>query len=211
MTTPLQHANAQASLQRKTSRARRSIPVDAIDKLDESLPGGLSGYHHEGPFDATLKSRQIKGRAPLDAVRLGNSLQRTESEATLMQPLGSLEGDEIIESARDRQLGRHSDDDEDDDDEDDEGLRSKDKGKKSRALGTVEYYPSGADNEMSVLQPVQGASAGANKTDSGGKHVEIAAAETTGSTSASDAKASSSGGGGMLSGLKKRLSVKRKD
>ncbi|BFZ55990.1 hypothetical protein PYCC9005_003031 [Savitreella phatthalungensis] len=71
--SPLQHAKHQVSLQRKTSRARRAITRDAIDKLDDSVD---AGYHHEGPFDAALKSRQIKGRAPLDATRIGNELGR---------------------------------------------------------------------------------------------------------------------------------------
>lgn len=34
----------------------------------------MGSYHHEGPFDATLASRQIPGRAPIEATVLGNSL-----------------------------------------------------------------------------------------------------------------------------------------
>lgn len=72
MSTPLEHAKQQVSLQRKTSRARREVPRDAIDRLDESVVG--AAYHHEGPFDATLKSRQIAGRAPMEATKLGNAI-----------------------------------------------------------------------------------------------------------------------------------------
>lgn len=67
---PSQELAAHEKLVRKDSRARRTIPRDPIDKLDDIL----GSYHHEGPFDATLASRQIPGRAPVEATKIGNSL-----------------------------------------------------------------------------------------------------------------------------------------
>jgi|ERR1700761_2498725 len=51
---------------------RRSIPVvDTIDALD-TVPGG--GYHHEGPFDATLASRNLNSlTSPVAAVAESNA------------------------------------------------------------------------------------------------------------------------------------------
>ncbi|KAL7270575.1 hypothetical protein RUND412_006709 [Rhizina undulata] len=65
-------------IKRETRHANRAphlkknaIPAaDTIDRLDNIL-GGIP-YHHEGPFDATLRSRQIPGRAPVDAVKSSN-------------------------------------------------------------------------------------------------------------------------------------------
>ncbi|KAL0633225.1 hypothetical protein Q9L58_007909 [Maublancomyces gigas] len=66
-------------IKRETRRANRAphlrksaIPgPDTIDKLDNIL-GGIP-YHHEGPFDATLMSRQIPGRSPVEALATSNA------------------------------------------------------------------------------------------------------------------------------------------
>lgn len=62
-----EHKNADKSL-----HIRRAIPPDTIDTLDVSFLG-YGPYHHEGPYDATLASRQVPGCAPLDAVKYTNS------------------------------------------------------------------------------------------------------------------------------------------
>jgi len=51
---------------------KKHIPgADSIDKLDKSMIGGL--YHHEGPYDATLISRNANVKyAPVDAVKSTN-------------------------------------------------------------------------------------------------------------------------------------------
>ncbi|CZT46939.1 uncharacterized protein RSE6_07453 [Rhynchosporium secalis] len=48
---------------------KKHIPgADSIDKLDKSVIGGL--YHHEGPYDATLQSRNMNPKyAPVEAVK----------------------------------------------------------------------------------------------------------------------------------------------
>lgn len=48
------------------------MPTDTIDSLDVSFFGD-GAYHHEGPYDATLASRQIPGYAPIDAVKYTNA------------------------------------------------------------------------------------------------------------------------------------------
>lgn len=63
-----EHKNAD-----KLLHIRRAIPPDTIDTLDVSFLG-YGPYHHEGPYDATLASRQVPGYAPLDAVKYTNSL-----------------------------------------------------------------------------------------------------------------------------------------
>jgi len=56
----------------KARHLRRGVPTDTIDSLDKSFFGdGL--YHHEGPYDATLASRQIPGYAPVEAVKYSNA------------------------------------------------------------------------------------------------------------------------------------------
>ncbi|KAI1170008.1 hypothetical protein F4777DRAFT_592283 [Nemania sp. FL0916] len=73
-------------IKRDTKAANRSPHLrkanqprpDQIDALDNIVPGGL--YHHDGPYDATLASRNRDPRhAPLAAVKEGNraALQAT--------------------------------------------------------------------------------------------------------------------------------------
>ncbi|KAH9220582.1 hypothetical protein DL95DRAFT_383074 [Leptodontidium sp. 2 PMI_412] len=66
-------------LRKETKAAHRSphlrkkhIPgADSIDMLDKSMLGGL--YHHEGPYDATLISRNTNVKySPVDAVKSSN-------------------------------------------------------------------------------------------------------------------------------------------
>lgn len=58
----------------RTSRPRprhrylRAIPPDPIDVLDTTSPGGF--YHHDGPYDAALRSRNLHPKSsPLAAVQ----------------------------------------------------------------------------------------------------------------------------------------------
>jgi hypothetical protein len=63
----------------KTHRKRQS-GIDTIDALD-AVPGG--GYHHEGPFDATLLTRNmVPGASPVAAVAESNAeaLKATPAE-----------------------------------------------------------------------------------------------------------------------------------
>lgn len=66
-------------IKRETKLANRSPHLrkvnqprpDQIDSLDNVVPGGV--YHHDGPYDATLASRNQDARyAPLAAVKEGN-------------------------------------------------------------------------------------------------------------------------------------------
>ncbi|KAI0178776.1 hypothetical protein GGR52DRAFT_569684 [Hypoxylon sp. FL1284] len=53
-------------------RKKNITPRDPIDVLDTTGIGGA--YHHDGPFDATLASRNRDKRyAPVEAVKYGNS------------------------------------------------------------------------------------------------------------------------------------------
>lgn len=77
-------------IKRETRRANRAphlkrsgIPgPDTIDRLDNIL-GGIP-YHHEGPFDATLRARQIPGRSPVEA------LARSNAEALAATPRANI-------------------------------------------------------------------------------------------------------------------------
>ncbi|KAK4147791.1 uncharacterized protein C8A04DRAFT_24344 [Dichotomopilus funicola] len=52
---------------------RRQQPSDPIDTLDHTGPVPGATYHHGGPFDATLKERNLnKKYAPVDAVKETN-------------------------------------------------------------------------------------------------------------------------------------------
>lgn len=67
----------------RSSRHRRlrSIPPDPIDVLDNTSPAGV--YHHGGPYDATLLSRNLNPKySPLAAVRDSNmaALEATPRE-----------------------------------------------------------------------------------------------------------------------------------
>ncbi|KAJ4297011.1 hypothetical protein N0V88_003927 [Collariella sp. IMI 366227] len=64
------------------NRHRRQ-PSDTIDSLDHSGPLPDVTYHHEGPFDATMKARNInKKYAPVEAVKETNmeALKATPAE-----------------------------------------------------------------------------------------------------------------------------------
>lgn len=52
---------------------KKAVPgADSIDVLDASLFGGA--YHHEGPYDATLLSRNLDPRySPVEAVKHSNA------------------------------------------------------------------------------------------------------------------------------------------
>lgn len=61
------------SADRGSHRRRRSkqLPTDTIDSLDNSAIGG--SYHHDGPYDATLASRnKNKLYSPVEAVKDSN-------------------------------------------------------------------------------------------------------------------------------------------
>ncbi|KAG7293208.1 hypothetical protein NEMBOFW57_003254 [Staphylotrichum longicolle] len=62
---------------------RRQQPSDTIDTLDISGPVPGVIYHHEGPFDATMKERNVnKAYAPVEAVKDTNmeALKATPAE-----------------------------------------------------------------------------------------------------------------------------------
>ncbi|KAI0397397.1 hypothetical protein F5Y17DRAFT_371594 [Xylariaceae sp. FL0594] len=60
------------SKSKSKSRSHRA-PPDTIDALDNIDPLNSGPYHHEGPYDAALPSRNRDPRtAPLEAVREGN-------------------------------------------------------------------------------------------------------------------------------------------
>lgn len=72
---PCQNMSFLDSIRRENRRARReplqaAIPADSVDRLDRTGP---ISFHHEGPYDSTLMFRQVKGRAPVDAVKEGNA------------------------------------------------------------------------------------------------------------------------------------------
>lgn len=53
-------------------RRQNRTGADMVDVLDETAIGGV--YHHDGPYDATLASRNRDKRyAPVEAVKYGNS------------------------------------------------------------------------------------------------------------------------------------------
>ncbi|KAL2063507.1 hypothetical protein VTL71DRAFT_5312 [Oculimacula yallundae] len=71
---PLDQLRQEAKAANRSPHLRKKhIPgADSIDKLDKSVIGGL--YHHEGPYDATLQSRNTNVKyAPVDAVKRSNA------------------------------------------------------------------------------------------------------------------------------------------
>lgn len=64
----LRHENRRAH--RSHHLKKSSIPgPDIIDRLGNVLD---TPFHHDGPYEATLASRQVRGYAPVDAVRESN-------------------------------------------------------------------------------------------------------------------------------------------
>ncbi|KAI1815512.1 hypothetical protein GGS20DRAFT_325694 [Poronia punctata] len=74
------HPKSSKSSSKSKSKSKSTrVHPDPIDALDNTVFGGIP-YHHEGPFDATLASRNRDPRtAPVEAVREGN---RRALEAT---------------------------------------------------------------------------------------------------------------------------------
>ncbi|KAF8424527.1 hypothetical protein EV426DRAFT_598340 [Tirmania nivea] len=70
--SPLAKIKAEHKRANRAKHLRKSVPADTIDFLDGSFFGNGT-YHHEGPYDATLASRQIPGYAPIDAVKYTNA------------------------------------------------------------------------------------------------------------------------------------------
>ena len=65
------------------NRRRKQATSDLIDSLDHSGPVPDVAYHHSGPFDATLKSRNVGAEnPPIEAVRDTNleALKATPAE-----------------------------------------------------------------------------------------------------------------------------------
>lgn len=57
----------------KLRNPRRQQPIDIIDTLDITGPGRGFMYHHDGPYDATLASRnRNKKYSPVEAVKDSN-------------------------------------------------------------------------------------------------------------------------------------------
>ncbi|KAF2972154.1 hypothetical protein GQX73_g1385 [Xylaria multiplex] len=78
--SPLQQIKRETKAANRAPHLRKANQTkpDRIDSLDNIVPGGV--YHHDGPYDAALASRNKDPRyAPLAAVREGNraALQAT--------------------------------------------------------------------------------------------------------------------------------------
>ncbi|KAI1358703.1 hypothetical protein F5Y08DRAFT_105968 [Xylaria arbuscula] len=70
---PLEQIKRETKLANRSGHLRKKSQPrpDQIDSLDNVVPGGI--YHHDGPYDATLASRNRDARyAPLAAVTEGN-------------------------------------------------------------------------------------------------------------------------------------------
>ncbi|KAI1425774.1 hypothetical protein F5Y12DRAFT_713853 [Xylaria sp. FL1777] len=71
--SPLEQIKRETKLANRSPHLRKANQPrpDQIDSLDNVVPGGI--YHHGGPYDAALASRNRDARyAPLAAVREGN-------------------------------------------------------------------------------------------------------------------------------------------
>lgn len=241
---PSEELAAHDRLTRKDSRARKTIPRDQIDNLDDIL----GSYHHEGPFDATLASRQIPGRAPIDAVKYTNSLalHHTPSENInrslhAHEPLDGTAGHgpgyvgvserpgEASASYDFEHVGDLPDRQHDDEDEDDggdmgvevldgrrgeygtegtvpmkrlvgkkDGVRGKGKGM-GAGVGIVEYDPSLDATHKGTHEDEDEDEAGIDELDA----LNLGGGGSGSSTTAEH-------GSGLLSGLKKRLSIKKR-
>lgn len=207
---PSADLQAHEKLVRKDSRARKQIPRDSIDKLDDIL----GSYHHEGPFDATLASRQVPGRAPVEAVKVGNMLalaatpkSNLENSLSRHEPL---DGTSAIPSGTTVAGQRY--DYEEEDLERQAGLGrwpnvaydgSDDEGQFERDLGDYNVHHSKTTKDGKVFE-MQGARGGiVQYTDEVDDLDDISAVERVPGESSGRTE------GGVLSGLKKRLSVKR--
>jgi len=70
--SPLAKIKEEHKTANRAKHLRKAVPADTVDSLDGSFFGNGT-YHHEGPYDATLASRQIPGYAPIDAVKYTNA------------------------------------------------------------------------------------------------------------------------------------------
>ncbi|RPB27118.1 hypothetical protein L211DRAFT_608792 [Terfezia boudieri ATCC MYA-4762] len=70
--SPLAKIKEEHKAAHRAKHLRKAVPADTIDSLDKSFFGNGT-YHHEGPYDATLASRQIPGHSPIDAVKYTNA------------------------------------------------------------------------------------------------------------------------------------------
>lgn len=71
---PLDQLRKEAKAANRSPHLKRTqIPgADTIDSLDKSVFGAL--YHHEGPYDATLLSRNLNPKnSPVEAVKSTNA------------------------------------------------------------------------------------------------------------------------------------------
>ncbi|KAG9240077.1 hypothetical protein BJ878DRAFT_528418 [Calycina marina] len=70
---PLDQLRKEAKLANRAPHLRKKhLPgADSIDTLDATFPG--MSYHHEGPYDATLISRNTVKNSPLEAVKDSNA------------------------------------------------------------------------------------------------------------------------------------------
>ncbi|KAI1743388.1 hypothetical protein F4680DRAFT_410007 [Xylaria scruposa] len=71
--SPLEQIKRETKIANRAHHLRKANQTrpDQIDALDNTVPGGI--YHHDGPFDAALASRNKDPRyAPLAAVEEGN-------------------------------------------------------------------------------------------------------------------------------------------
>lgn len=90
---------------------RRQQPSDTIDTLDVSGPVPGVVYHHDGPFDATMKERnRNKNYAPVEAVKYTNmeALKATPAEYVQdsLQKHVPLQGTAVVPSGMADMSGR---------------------------------------------------------------------------------------------------------
>ncbi|CCG84355.1 protein of unknown function [Taphrina deformans PYCC 5710] len=210
---PSQDLAAHDKLVRKDSRARKTIPRDGIDNLDNIL----GSYHHEGPFDATLASRQIPGRAPVEAVKYGNSLALSATPSQNVRH--SLQNHEPLDGTSRHASGsvvagqRFNYDEEDVERDAGRGrwpeveyAGSNDGGEFRDDLGDYDVRNSNRLNKKHDAVEMQGSSRGIVEYSAELDEVDDldAASRVYGSTGNQ-----SGSSGGILGGLKKRLSVKK--
>lgn len=199
-TRPSQDLANHEKLVRKSSRARKQIPRDSIDNLDDIL----GSYHHEGPFDATLASRQIPGRAPVEATRIGNAMalaatpkefvQRSLERHEPLDGISSHASGSVVDGKRlhydeenvERQDGEYTDDN-----------------VHERDSGESQYRGARSRGDVGMVE-MQGSSRGVVEYSEDVDQVDdlMAADKVVGASSSSES--------GLLGGLKKRLSVNRR-
>jgi hypothetical protein len=212
---PLQQISSHQRHARKTSKSSGNIPQDDVDKLDVT---GLLGYHHEGPFDATLAARQVPGYAPLDAVKYGNSLAMGATSQSKMDEVMRghipLDGVASIPPGQRDSTGKLLE-------YEDENVE-RGEGKDNQGSGP---WPTGDEDVSELGKWIDGGLDGQAKSASATDHIAMKSKHKKQVSISSqhgvveydpdldneddETRATSSNTGGIFGNLKKRLSVKR--